>query len=430
MSLRRNALLLILFGGLLGILGQWSAAPARGWCLPAGALLLGLAYEAALLGRTRIELRLRTPAQWFLGRPQLLRFAFRQDDREVLTIQANLSAPQQIAARPRVETLRLLRGLETVTSLEGVGRRLGSTPWPTPAIRLGGALGLAWWPKHIAVDRRVTVVPDVLGHAPPVQGSRRLGEQRARLAGGGGEILQLREYRRGDPLRLIDWKASAHRRRPVSREMTEDQHLEMIVAIDAGRASGLAAGEVERLSVYINIAARLAQRAAQLEDAVGLLVFAGQPLAALAPARGEPAVARIRQTLAGCRVEPAESNPLLAAARIRTMTRRRSLIVFLTDLEDASATEPLVQAMRLLSPKHFALIAGLESARIAALPAARAGEPLGAYRALAAVDYCNTLAANLRALRALGAAAITARPEHLDQAVLDAYREHRSRRRV
>lgn len=83
--------------------------------------------------------------------------------------------------------------------------------------------------------------------------------------------------------------------------------------------------------------------------------------------------------------------------------------------------------MRLLSPKHFALIAGLESARLAAIPQATAREPLGAYRALAAVEYCATLAGNVRALRALGAAA---KPESLDVAVFDAYREHRRRRRA
>jgi uncharacterized protein (DUF58 family) len=212
--------------------------------------------------------------------------------------------------------------------------------------------------------------------------------------------------------------------------MTEDQHLEIIVAVDAGRASGLAAGEVDRLSLYVNVAARVAQRAAELDDAVGLLLFAAQPLAALAPARGDAAVARIRKVLAACRVQPGESNPVLAAARVRGLTRRRSLILLLTDLEDASATEQLVQAVKLLSPKHFVLIAGFESARISALPAGRAREPLGAYRALAAVEYCNTLAGNARALRALGAAALTARPEHLDRAVFEAYREHRQRRRV
>jgi hypothetical protein len=36
----------------------------------------------------------------------------------------------------------------------------------------------------------------------------------------------------------------------------------------------------------------------------------------------------------------------------------------------------------------------------------------------------------VRALRALGAAALTARPEHLDRAVFEAYRDFRERPRI
>jgi len=430
MSLRRNALLLILLTGLLAILGEWSIALARWWCLPAAAVLLGLAYEVRSLGRIPLELRLATAERWLLGRPHQLQLIFRQDGSEVLWLQAAISAPEEFAAEPRIETLKLPRGIDASTTFEAVGRRLGSRAWPPPGIRIGGLLQLAWWPRRVTADCTITVVPDLLVRSGIARGSRQTGEQTARIRGGGTEILQLRDYRRGDPLRVIDWKASARRGHPISRDMTEDQHLEIIVAVDAGRASGLAAGEVDRLSLYVNVAARFAQRAAELDDAVGLLVFAAQPLAALAPARGNAAVARIRKVLSACRVQPGESNPVLAAARVRAMTHRRSLIVLLTDLEDASATEQLVQAVRLLSPKHFVLIAGFESARISALPAARTREPLGAYRALAAVEYCNALAGNVRGLKALGAAAITASPEHLDQAVFEAYREHRRRRRV
>lgn len=430
MSLSRNALGLILAAGLLAILGEWSVAFARWWCLPAGALLLGLAYEAAMLGRLRLELRTMTTGRWRLGAPQRLRLAFRQNDRETVRLQVALSAPEAIAAEPRVGTLKLLRGLETTTTVEAVGRRLGAFSWPPPELRVHGALGLAWWPRRVAADCTVTIVPDLLVRSGTARGSRRAGGQRAPIAGAGMQILQLREYRHADPLHLIDWKASARRGRLISREMTEDQHLEIVVAIDAGRASALTAGEIDRLGLYVNVTARLAQRAAELDDAVGVLVFAAQPLSALPAARGAVAVVRVRKLLSACRVQPAESSPVLAAARLRTMCRRRSLIVLLTDLEDPSSTEQLVQATRLLSPKHFVLIAGLESARITALPAAGAREPMGAYRALAALEYCDTLAGNVRALRALGAAAVTARPEHLDRAVFDAYREHRLRRQI
>lgn len=430
MSLSRNALWLILVAGVLGILGQWSVAFARWWCVPAGALLLGLAYEGAILGRVGLELRLDTAGRWLLGGAQRLRLAFRQEGCRTVSIQVALSVPEAIAAEPRVENLKLLRGLETPTTLEGVGRRLGTFAWPAPEVRIRGALGLAWWPRRVAAACTVTVVPDLLVRTGTARGNRQAGAHRARAPGAGMQILQLREYRHGDPLHLIDWKASARRGRPISRDMTEDQHLQILVAIDASRTSGLAAGDTDRLSLYVNVTARLAQRAAALDDAVGVLVFAAQPLEALSPAAGEAGVARVRKLLSACRVQPAESNPVLAAARIRTLCRRRSLIVLLTDLEDPSSTEPLVQATRLLSPKHFVLIAGLESARIAKLPAAETREPMGAYRALAALEHRDALAGNVRALRALGAAAVTARPEHLDGAVFDAYREHRQRRLV
>ncbi len=430
MSLRRNALLLALLTGVLAIFGQWDPALARWWCLPAGVLLAGLAWEAAATGRCRVQLRLAGPERWRLGRWHAMRLVFAQSARGSAWIQVVLAAPAEFAAEPRVETLRLVRDRETTATLEASARRLGRHEWPAPRMRLSGPLQLAWWPKRIAVDCVVTVVPDVVSRPTGATADTKGGEQRAHVAAGGvAEILQLREYRHGDPLRLLDWKASARRGRLISRELAEERHLEIMIAVDAGRSSGLAAGEIDRLGLYVNVAARLAQRASEMDDAVGVLVFASQPLALLPPARGEAAVVRIRRALAACRVQPGISNPALAAARIRAMSHRRTLVVLLTDLADASEDQ-LLQAVRLLSPKHFTFIAGLENPSIVALPLARAEEPLAAYRTLAATEYRHALSSNVRALRALGAAAIAARPEHLDRAVLAAYREVRHRRRV
>src|SRR6516164_5913318 len=107
MSLRQNALLLILLTGLTAILGQWSADFVRWWCLPAAALLLGLAYEVAVLSRVRLELELRTAEHWLLGRSQQIEFAFRQSSPRTLAIQTALSAPSGFALESRIATLEL-----------------------------------------------------------------------------------------------------------------------------------------------------------------------------------------------------------------------------------------------------------------------------------------------------------------------------------
>lgn len=430
MSLKRNALMLILFTGLLAILGEWAPVLARAWCAPAAFLLLGLAYERIALAHWTVRLQLSAPERWPLGRRTEMQYVLVQDARPRISVELLLSAPEEFGAAPRIETLYLERAVPGIALLAAAARRLGRYAWPSPAVRIGGPLGLAWWSQRIHCPCSITVVPDLIDRFENAAGTHRAGAERARSAGAGAEILQLRDYRHGDPLRTVDWKASARRGRLISRDMSEDQHLEVIIAIDAGRASGLGAGEIDRLGLSVNIAARLAQRAAALDDAVGLLVFASQPFAALAPARGDAAVVRVREILAACRVHPSESNPVLAAARIRAMAHRRSLIVILTDLEDASAGEQLVEAVKLLAPKHFTFIAGFESARVESLTRAAVGEPLGAYRALAAAEYRNTLAASVRALRSLGAAALTARPEYLDRAVLEAYEAIRNRRRI
>jgi uncharacterized protein (DUF58 family) len=159
-----------------------------------------------------------------------------------------------------------------------------------------------------------------------------------------------------------------------------------------------------------------------------LLVYADRPLAALAPARGANAVARLRSVLAASRIEAAESNPLYAATRIRSLVRHRSLIVMLTDIDDTTAESPLAHAVRFLLPKHLPFVAGLSSAEAELMARAPAQSWLDPYRALAAQEYCIGLERKARALKALGAPALVAKPEQLERAVFAAYADFRQRR--
>src|SRR6202163_964317 len=411
MGLRQNALLLLLLTGLIAIAGDWSgqAELARYWCLPAGLLLLGLAYEAWIVSRAAPRLALRVPRRWVLGRGTPVDFQFTHDLRRMLRIELAPSAPPEVSLDRSVGIVSVPAGAAGSWTVSATARRLGRYQWPRTSTRVGGALGLAWWNRWLASGAEMQVMPDFLRDAERAIGEPARGARPAPRCGSGSELLQLREYQPGDPPRAIDWKASARLRRLVSRDFSEDQHLEIVVALDAGRASGLAAGHTDRLALYANVAARLAQRATMLDDRVGLLIYADRPLAAVAPSHGIPA---------------------LAAIRIRSLARQRSLIVMLTDLDDASATGELRSAARLLLPKHLPFIAGVASERVAALARTPARDALEVYRSLAAQEYCHTLARNVASLRALGAAAVSAAPRELDRAVLEAYLSFRQRRRV
>jgi uncharacterized protein (DUF58 family) len=308
--------------------------------------------------------------------------------------------------------------------------RLGVYIWPSLRSRIAGPLRLAWWPRELAGGQAVRVLPDLLRGAAETQGMAASGAKAGPATGAGVEILRLREYRSGDPPRVIDWKATARAARLISREFAQDHRLQIVILVDAGRSSGLRAGSLDRFGHYVNVAARLAQHAAAQEDLVGLVIYADRPLAALAPARGAPAVARLRALLAASSVERSESNPLYAATRVRSLVRHRSLVIMLTDVDDTTVASQLAQAVRLLLPKHLPFVAGLSSAAAESLSVGPAQQWLDPYRALAAQEYCIGLERKVRALNALGAPALVAKPERLEHAVFAAYDTIRRRRRA
>jgi hypothetical protein len=77
--------------------------------------------------------------------------------------------------------------------------------------------------------------------------------------------------------------------------------------------------------------------------------------------------------------------------RIRQLVRHRSLVVMLTDLDDATVAGQLASAARLLLPKHLPLVAGLASPEAQALANSQASGWLAPYEALAAQEYCSRL---------------------------------------
>jgi uncharacterized protein (DUF58 family) len=216
----------------------------------------------------------------------------------------------------------------------------------------------------------------------------------------------------------------------ITRVFAEQQHLEIVLLVDAGRTSRTEIDGMPLLGHYANIAARFAERCAGGEDHVGLVAFADRPLASLGPARGMAAVARIRGALGELEPLGVESDVVAAALHVRKLVRRRALVLLLTDLYQTSATSDLAQSVRLFVPKHLPLIVGISSEEIGELARRRARDWLDPYRGLAAREYRSAIAANVDRLGRLGAYALTARPSEAEARVLEVYRLLRAQRRV
>src|SRR5580704_6811290 len=366
MHLSERSHFLIVAAALLAVAGLWSDDPdlALLWCWPAALLLAGLACEGFLMRRLALHADVASAALALLGRVQPAAFESRNESGRSVEIEYAPVVPAGIEPLTHTRRVRIPGNgcARDPFALSAV--RLGRQTWPALPVRCLGAGGLAWWTRELPLRRVISVAPDSVSLARARPRGQRMGLRSRRALGAGSELHQLRAYARGDPLARIDWKATARSGALVTREFNEDQHLDILIALDAGRFSRVRAGRLDRLGLYANIAARFAQIATPNDDRVGLVVFADRPLAVCAPERGLRAIARLHGTLARLDVQSAESDPVGAALAIRGLLKHRSLIIVLTDLDDTAAGEPLARAVRLLSPPHLVVVAGVHSAEI------------------------------------------------------------------
>lgn len=433
MHLAQRAYVLLLLTAIVAIAGLWSdrAGLTELWCLPAALLLIGLAVEGWRLQRNRLRVDIETPSRAFLGRTQPAAFVFRNDASRGTIVRYIAATPAGVL--PAFEEVRRVEappGGVCRDEFALVPTRLGVQEWPVIPLQLLGSLELAWWSRAARPAASLRVAPDLLMSTRARPRGQATGERPRRVVGAGSELHQLRAYRRGDPPAWIDWKASARSAALLTREFTEDQHLDVLIALDAGRSSTVRAGYLDRFGLYANLAARLAEIAVHNDDRIGLLVFADRPLVARAPARGRPAVLALRAVLQDQAAASIESDPLAAAVKIRGMLSRRSLIVLLTDLEDANAANPLQRTVRLLSPPHLVVAASVASAEIEQLAGRPAQRWLDPWIALAAREHLQRAAAHRATLRRLGVSAVSAPREQLESAVLARYATLRRSRRI
>jgi uncharacterized protein (DUF58 family) len=432
MHLAVRGYLFVVLTALLGVAGTWSDEPAfaSAWMFPAFLLLAGLAAEAWYLRGTRLELHMKLDSRLKLGRPAGGAFAFEHNRGRAQVLQYARVLPAAIRKLGDVREIELPPGEQTSDPVALLPLRLGSGRFEDVPARLLGRFALAWWSRSLPQSARFSVAPDNLPRgARPVAGEA-AGETPRRLPGAGVELLQLREYVSGDALSRIDWKATARRGSLIAREYSEAQHLEILLVIDAGRGSLVRAGDLDRLGLYANVAARLAEHAVSAEDRVGLLVYADRVLSASPPDRGVRAVTRLRRSLElldGGRGEP---DPVAAAIQVRRMLRHRGLVVWLTDLAEPARNELLLQALKALVPRHLPIVAAPHAADLSRLAEAPAREWRDPAISIAARAHRERARLQVASLRRNGVVVLDEPDDELDQAVLDAYLHLRRRRRV
>lgn len=284
------------------------------------------------------------------------------------------------------------------------------------------------WRRRVEAgdEETVRVLPDfqaVAGYAL-LAVEDRLGQMGVRLQprrGEGLEFHQLRDYRRGDALRQIDWKATSRRRKLISRDYQEERNQQVVFVVDCGRRMRARDGELSHFDHVLNAVLLVAYAALRQGDAVGLLTFAGAERW-MPPRKGPAALPEVMRHLYDLEATHRPPDVEEAARRLAAVQRRRALVVLVTNLRDEDDPE-MAPALALLRPRHLVLLASL---RETVLDDALAEEPESFPDALLTASIHHYLAAREAARerrRAQGVLELDVVPAQLPVALLNRYLE-------
>ncbi|RON34006.1 DUF58 domain-containing protein [Pseudomonas brassicacearum] len=247
-----------------------------------------------------------------------------------------------------------------------------------------------------------------------------LGVRQRQRRGLGLEFHQLREFREGDSLRQIDWKATARQRTPIAREYQDERDQQIIFMLDCGRRMRSQDGELAHFDHALNACLLLSYIALRQGDAVGLSTFASDRPHYLAPVKGTEQLKVLLNTVYDLNNTQRPADYQAAANQLLARQKRRALVVLVTNLRDED-DEELLSAVKRLSKQHRVLVASLREDLLDTLRHAPVQTLPEALAYCGTVDYLNLRAELHERLSAHGVSVVDARPGELGSQLVTRY---------
>jgi len=302
-------------------------------------------------------------------------------------------------------------------------------------LRWLGPLGLVVRQGRIPASGPVKVYPnllDVRRYDLFLRQNRlqELGLRHARLLGQGTEFERLREYTPDDEYRHINWKATARRLRPITMEYETERSQNIMAVVDTGRMMRSPVEQIAKLDYVINAVLLLGFVATGMGDKVGLLTFADEAGAFLAPRQGRRQFYRMLELLYSVKAEAVESDYRKALATLARKKRKRALVVIFTELASYDAMSHLQESVAVLARRDLPLVVTISDPDIHRVAVAEPQDTSEVYRQVAANQLLDERRLTLQKLERKGVLTLDVPANALSLAVIQRYLELKGNRRL
>jgi uncharacterized protein (DUF58 family) len=334
---------------------------------------VALAYDVLLICAAIIDFRLSHLPKGFevtrefssrfaMGAETDVRIHFQNASPRAVSLGVKDEYPPQMILKGEREAAMQIDAHGTATLIYGLTPpRRGRFEFGYVALRFRSQLKLVWCDARGAEPVAVKVYPNMrrareaelkaLGARSMVSSHRKTSWR-----GEGREFESMRDYVRGDELRHISWTATARRGKLTTRQYQIERDQTILVALDSGRLMTARIEQETKLDSAVHATLALFSAAARAGDNAGLIVFGRRIKSYLPPSRGRDHIDAALEALYAVEPEMIEPSYPHAFEFIAANSKRRSLVILLTDLVDEEGSKELLTSLNLLRPRHLPLV--------------------------------------------------------------------------
>ncbi len=360
------ALAALLLGIPIGLVGALSAVIASALTLAAG---IDYAISQGAWKRSSARMTRRMPAAFAIGVERTIELVIELESELEWTASLYDGVDPTLVTTGLPTRVRIPGGNRLEVSYTVTPVRRGEVVFSSADVRVRSRWGLCEMFERIGTREVRRVYPDFAQVAQYawLAGDRRLREigiKTYQQRGEGTDFRQLSEYRHGDPVRHIDWKATERLGKPIIREFQDERDQCILLLIDCGRRMRADDRQTDHGGAHfdqvLNAVMLLSYVALQQGDAVGALTFGTPPNLerSFAPRKGAHALNALMSEIYGLQPTPTHSDYGAAAQAVLRRHRKRTLVILITNFRDEDSAE-IGYALRLLRSRHLVMVASL-----------------------------------------------------------------------
>lgn len=239
--------------------------------------------------------------------------------------------------------------------------------------------------------------------------------------GEGREFESMRDYVRGDELRHISWTATARRGKLTTRQYQIERDQTILIALDAGRLMTARIEQETKLDSAVHATLAMFSAAARAGDNAGLVVFGRKIKSYVPPGRGRDHIESALEALHAVEPEMIEPSYPQAFQFIAANSKRRSLVVLLTDLVDEEGSKELLNSLHILRPRHLPLVVTIADRDLKAVVRQIPSSVKDVFTQSVAEEIIHHREAALRLVESVGGLALDVTAAALAPALLETY---------